>query len=71
LNNLGQVAGRDTLGKPMLFSPGRGRMDLNAFSNAAALGWRLYRASSVNDAGQIVGVGTQNGVWTNFRLDPN
>ena len=44
-------------------------IDLNSLLPAAS-GWVLQSASAVNDAGQIVGIGTYNGQTTGFLFSP-
>ena len=61
INNLGQIVGggayRDFSGNPpFLYSDGE-MIDLNT-AIAPASGWHLETAAGINDAGQIVGKGT-------------
>ncbi len=72
LNNVNDVVGysdnADGLNRAFLFRNGA-LIDLNAYllNNS---GWTLEQAYDINDQGQIVGVGTYNGMRTAFRLDP-
>ena len=52
-----------------VYSAGR-MQDLNALIPAHS-GWVLTEATSINDAGRIVGEGLPNGVERTFLLTPN
>jgi probable HAF family extracellular repeat protein len=60
VNNSGQVVG-DSAGRAFLWQSGLGMIDLNSLLPAQS-GWILEYAVGINDAGQIVGGGTLNGV---------
>ena len=76
LNNAGQIVGRyerfllgETVGdRPFLYDQGT-MFDLNDLIPPAT-GWVLLSATDINEAGQIAGTGTYNGVTMAFRLDP-
>jgi probable HAF family extracellular repeat protein len=74
INDLGQVAGSsytdsdDTIEHAFLFSGGV-IYDLNNLIPAHS-GWELQVAYGINDAGQIVGIGTHNGQLRPFLLTP-
>jgi probable HAF family extracellular repeat protein len=51
-------------------SAGNSLTDLNTNVNSSGAGWVLVEARAVNDAGQIVGVGTLGGVNHGFLLSP-
>ncbi|HTL16570.1 MAG TPA: hypothetical protein VL793_04995, partial [Patescibacteria group bacterium] len=44
--------------------------DLNAQLDSTGAGWNLTEARAINDAGQIIGVGTLNGMNHGFLLSP-
>lgn len=74
INDTGDVVGwtLDAGGQPVravLYTDGSGLVDLNARIDAS-LGWTLTRATAINNAGQIVGVGLLGGVAHAFRLTP-
>ncbi|HXI52693.1 MAG TPA: HYR domain-containing protein [Candidatus Saccharimonadales bacterium] len=72
LNNLGQVVGNahDNTGGQRAFLWQDGTMhDLNALLPANS-GWSLTAAYFINDSGQIVGVGTYQGVSTWYQMTP-
>src|SRR5258708_3511743 len=45
-------------------------LDLNSHLDGSGTGWTLSAASGINDAGQIVGYGTHDGVIRAFLLTP-
>ena len=55
--------------RAFVFDAAGGVQDLNALVDPA-LGWTLQFARDVNDAGQIVGSGTVDGVAREFLLSP-
>jgi probable HAF family extracellular repeat protein len=74
INRAGQVVGTSRTEGPgpwhaFLYTDAAGMLDLNRLIDPA-LGWELGGARSINDAGQIVGWGTHNGVRHAFRLVP-
>lgn len=71
---VGISVGRNVNGRAFLWTPSSGMQDLNAMIDPAA-GWTLYKATGINDAGQIVGTGVHNDGHGNaalraFRLTP-
>jgi probable HAF family extracellular repeat protein len=72
INNLGQVVGwghtPSLAGRAFLWN-GSILIDLNDF--AGGTGWVLMDAFSINDAGQIVGMGLYNGQMTGFLMTPS
>jgi len=74
INNFGQFVGFSDTQTPNLehaFVVINGTMrDLNWYIPANS-GWVLQTATSINDAGQIVGNGTHNGVRAGYLLTPN
>jgi probable HAF family extracellular repeat protein len=53
------------------WDPVAGMVDLNRhLEPASGDGWNLFRAMDINDAGQIVGVGTHHGRGRGFLLTP-
>jgi probable HAF family extracellular repeat protein len=73
INGSGQVVGYGEIGNgethAFLWSDGTGMTDLNSQIDPAA-GWELMRADGINEAGQIVGLGSHNGVLRSFLLTP-
>lgn len=72
INNVGQIVGKAVAanGKDHAFLYGSGRMaDLNALIPVGT-GWVLETASSINDNGQIVGMGERKGERRGFLLTP-
>jgi uncharacterized delta-60 repeat protein len=74
INNLGVIVGFSAdnadIENPRAFVYTGGNMvDLNSQIDAGS-GWTLERAMSINDSGQIVGVGTLNGQARAFLLTP-
>jgi len=73
INNFGQIVGYSDTQTPNLehaFVVINGLMrDLNWYIPANS-GWVLQTATSINDAGQIVGNGTHNGVRAGYLLTP-
>lgn len=72
INNSGSVVGYSNTagGDPHAFVYISGILfDLNSLLKDAG-GWTLTHAYAINDAGQITGVGTLDGVAHAFRLDP-
>ncbi|HWZ97695.1 MAG TPA: hypothetical protein VN025_08040 [Candidatus Dormibacteraeota bacterium] len=73
INNFGQIVGNSdtqTDGQhALLYLNGRLR-DLNWYIPANS-GWVLQTATAINDAGEIVGNGTHNGVRAGYLLTPN
>jgi probable HAF family extracellular repeat protein len=72
INNNGVIVGESftATGEDLAFIYSSGHMtDLNTliYQNP---GWRLFRASSINDAGKIVGIGLNNGVLRAYLLTP-
>ena len=79
MNELGAIVGSgNTVGNPngdelnaWLFSPLRGTVNLNDTLNASGAGWTLLQARDIDDAGRIVGYGTNpNGDLEAFLLTP-
>ncbi len=74
MNNRGQVVGRSSLVTgsrtlyPFLYSGGH-MANLNSLLPRNS-GWILDDALSINDAGEIVGGGTHNGLNRAFRMTP-
>lgn len=72
INNEGTIVGSgrtSTDNLAAVYHPGTGWVDLNsAVTNAA--GWSLAFAQSINEAGQIAGVGRRDGVPSAFLLTP-
>jgi len=72
INNVGQIVGEAVAanGKDHAFLYGSGRMaDLNALIPVGT-GWVLKTASSINDKGQIVGLGEYKGERRGYLLTP-
>jgi probable HAF family extracellular repeat protein len=68
INKNGQVVGFINSGGQVAFLYSNGQMkDLNTFLPANS-GWSLTQATGINDSGQVVGVGTLNGVPRGFLL---
>ena len=64
-----ETGGTNYTNRAFLYIFGKGRFDLNrCLVNGA--GWVLYVANSINDRGQIVGMGNLNGAWRSFELTP-
>jgi probable HAF family extracellular repeat protein len=57
INNAGQVTGTSS-NIAFLWTPIDGMLNLNNLLDASGAGWLLQQATDVNDAGQIVGLGT-------------
>ncbi len=57
------------VGRPFVWSAGRGMQDLNTLLRGAP-GWVLNSVSGINFWGQIVGTGTLNGTTHGFLLTP-
>jgi probable HAF family extracellular repeat protein len=72
INNLGQVVGnlgdRQGGSNPFVYSNGV-MSDLNSLINPSS-GWSLLYAYGINDNGQIVGVGLNNGTSSAYLLTP-
>lgn len=69
INDQGDIVGRSG-NKAFLFRNG-GMIDLSALPEVQQAGWSsLYEARSINNVGQIVGQGTQNGSIHAFLLSP-
>jgi probable HAF family extracellular repeat protein len=73
INGSRQVVGYGEIGNgethAFLWSNETGMVDLNTQIDPAA-GWELMRADGINEAGQIVGLGSHNGVLRSFLLTP-
>jgi len=76
VNNLRQVVGvssnsaTDFSGRAFLHSDGN-MHDLNDLLHQdVGAGWYLYEARAINDTGQIVGIGSFNGIQRAFLLNP-
>jgi probable HAF family extracellular repeat protein len=71
INARGQVTGYNDIanGHAFLWDPATGMLDLNDLV-APRSGWRLGLASGINDAGQIVGSGTNGSQSHAFLLTP-
>jgi probable HAF family extracellular repeat protein len=72
INERGDVVGTSlsSTGQPRAFLWRSGSLiDLNTAISADA-GWTLESATSISDGGQIVGIGTRNGVRRGFLLTP-
>jgi probable HAF family extracellular repeat protein len=72
INNPGQVVGEaeTTSGTTHAFLWSNGAItDLNSLLSSGS-GWELASARFINDAGRIVGLGTNNGIAEWFILDP-
>jgi probable HAF family extracellular repeat protein len=68
INSSGQIIGLS--GQSVFFyDRGTGMVDLNTLIDPA-LGWHLFSATSINDAGQIVGSGSINGEGHAYLLTP-
>ena len=59
----------DDLNHAFVYADGK-MADLNTLLDAGGTGWILVQASDINDAGQIVGTGTYEGVKHGFLLNP-
>jgi probable HAF family extracellular repeat protein len=75
INDLGQVVGSYDLtnggGSSFIWSQTTGMRDLKSLVDSSANGWSLGRPMSINDAGQIVGVGIDlSGFNEAFLLTP-
>jgi hypothetical protein len=75
INDLGQVVGSYDLttggGSSFIWSQTTGMRDLKSLVDSSANGWSLGRPMSINDAGQIVGVGIdRSGFNEAFLLTP-
>jgi len=71
INNLGVVVGQSTFQNTyhaFVYSGGKIK-DLNKQIPAGS-GWTLNEADGINDAGQIVGMGTKNGQQRAYLLTP-
>jgi probable HAF family extracellular repeat protein len=74
INEHGAVVGTSAtidglISKAFLYTGGTGMFDLNTFIDASS-GWALTSAASINDLGQIVGIGTIGGQARAFLLTP-
>jgi probable HAF family extracellular repeat protein len=73
INALGQIVGYtdtpDGLGAAFLYQNGQ-MIDLNTWLPTDS-GWHLDEAYSINDSGDVVGVGSYNGVEEGFMLTPD
>jgi probable HAF family extracellular repeat protein len=69
INNYGWVVGRLLSGHAFVYD-GTARYDLNNFLDGSGAGWRLRGAMDINDAGQIIGRGTHDGVDRGYLLTP-
>jgi probable HAF family extracellular repeat protein len=74
VNSLSQVVGYSVLADGstvhgFLYTSGTGMVDLNSLLPNGS-GWELSVGESINDAGQIVGVGYHNGVSRAFLMIP-
>ena len=67
INNNGEIVGQ--AGPAFLYRPGEGMVDLNTKIHNS-LGWNLFTANGISDAGHIIGRGTQGGFTTSFLLTP-
>jgi probable HAF family extracellular repeat protein len=76
INNSGFIVGSATLsgssgGSRAFLSTGSTMVDLNSLLNASGQGWQLLEARSINDSGQIVGIGVNPAGQTHaFLLNP-
>jgi probable HAF family extracellular repeat protein len=75
INDLGQVVGSYTFatggGSGFIWSQATGMRDLKSLVDSSANGWSLGRPMSINNVGQIVGVGTdRSGFNEAFLLTP-
>ncbi|PXF62624.1 DUF3466 family protein [Kangiella spongicola] len=75
INNVGQIVGRALTSAPTLNESGAFLYENDEMKNlndliACDSPWILTEARAINDAGQIVGVGTVDGEIRAFRLDP-
>jgi probable HAF family extracellular repeat protein len=74
VNNAGDIVGSswiDGMGnsRAVIWKGGGAVVNLNTYINPAS-GWLLTNATGINDAGQIVGMGTLNGTSRAFLLTP-
>jgi probable HAF family extracellular repeat protein len=73
INSGGQVVGQSiaaTGERAFLWSSSSGMLNLNDYLDASGSGWTLGSATAINDAGQIVGKGTHNGITHAYLLTP-
>lgn len=74
INNLGHVVGTsdaESSSRAFLWMEGVGMLDLNSLVNSTGNGWTLTQGISINDAGQILGIGVDpNGNSRGFLLTP-
>lgn len=75
INNVGQIVGRALVSVPTIGESGAFLYENDEMKNlndliACDSPWILTEARAINDAGQIVGVGTVDGEIRAFRLDP-
>lgn len=75
INNMGQIVGRALISSPTLGESSAFLYENDEMKNlndliACDSGWKLAEARSINDSGQIVGIGTVDGQIRAFRLDP-
>ncbi len=73
INNMGQVVGcggiSGTDNDIAIMYMNGGMIDMNTLIDPS-LGWTLYSAKAINDSGQIVGIGSHNGVQRAFLMSP-
>jgi probable HAF family extracellular repeat protein len=74
INNLGHVVGMsdgESGLRAFLWMEGVGMLDLNSLVNSTGNGWNLTQGISINDAGQILGIGFDpDGNSRGFLLTP-
>jgi probable HAF family extracellular repeat protein len=73
INGSSQIVGYGEIGNgethAFVWTEGTGLVDLNHQIDPAA-GWELMRADGINEAGQVVGLGSHNGALRSFLLTP-